>query len=185
MKPNSSLIMTLRSRFPSYKKNLSVYAVIVILLYGWTLRWLGWKLPSWLHYLTGGEISIMFAYAFATVFLESLFVLAVLNIFTALLPKAWFLESFIVNGTLLCSSGLGYLMYFASQFKREADIHIKLLYWFPVVLLGTLFLSFLVRKVGILVEFIEKLADRLIVFLYLLVPLGFLSLFIILFRNLI
>ena len=177
--------MILRSRFSSFQKNLSVYAVIVTLLCGWTLRWLGWKLPSWLHYLTGGEIAIMFVYAFATVFLESLFVLAILNIFAALLPKAWFLDSFVVNGTLLCSSGLGYLMYFASKFRREMDIPTELLYWFPMVILGTLLFSFLVRKVGILVEFFEKLADRLTVFLYLFVPFGIISLLIVLVRNLI
>jgi len=127
----------------------------------------------------------MFVYAFATIFLESLFVLVILNIFAVLLPKAWFLDSFVVSGTLICSFGLGYLMYCASQFRREMDIPMDLFYWFPLVILGALLFSFMVRKVGILVEFFEKLADRLTIFLYLFVPFGIVSLLIVLVRNLI
>jgi len=75
-----------RTRFPSLQENLQVYAVIVAFLYTWTILWLFWELPSWLNFLTVGEILPIFAYALATNLLESLLVLAGLNLVCFLLP---------------------------------------------------------------------------------------------------
>ena len=172
------------SRFPSLQENIQVYAVAATPLYAWSILWLFWQVPSWLNYLTVGEILPIFAYALATNLFESLLILAGLNLLCFLLPQNWFHEWFVARSLLLVLPGLGYLMYFASSFGKEADYPIGLLRWSPVVFIlffiASLFLSrvFAVRNVA------EVIADRLVIFLYLTAPLSLLSLMIVIVRNL-
>ncbi len=50
-------------KFPAFSAILPVYAVIAVPVFGWTVTsWL-WKLPSWLNFLTAGEITAIFFYA--------------------------------------------------------------------------------------------------------------------------
>jgi hypothetical protein len=179
------LTFFLLKRLPPLEKNVPVFAVIVVLIYSWTIRWSFWKLPSWLYYLTAGEIASMFEYAFAANLFESVIALVGLNVLTILLPKTWLRDSFVVSGTILSSAGLSYLMYFASRFGREQDVPVHLLGWFPLFLLAILLLSFLIRKVESLVMIIEKFVDLLVVFLYLFIPLGVISTLLVLIRILV
>ena len=62
-------------RIPSWGKIVPVFAVIVLIVYAWTIIWFFWKLPSWLFFLNAGEILTAFAYSLATNLAESLVVL--------------------------------------------------------------------------------------------------------------
>ena len=165
-------------------ENIQAYAVVATPLYAWSILWLFWQLPSWLNHLTLGEILPIFAYALATNLLESLLVLAGLNLICFLLPKAWFHDSFVARSFLLVSLSLGYLMVFALSFGKEADYPTGLWLWFPVVLVLFLLLSLILGRVLLVKKLTEAIADRLTIFLYLLAPLSILSLLIVIARNL-
>jgi hypothetical protein len=173
-----------RARFPSLQENLQVYAVIVAVLYTWTILWLFWELPSWLNFLTVGEVLPIFAYALATNFLESLLVLAGLNLVCFLLPAHWFHTSFVPRSFLLVASELGSLMVFISLFGKEAE-HPNGLFVGSLVLFGLLVpASLLLGRIPIVKNLAESISGRLTIFVYLLVPLSLLSLLFLLFRNL-
>lgn len=173
-----------RNRFPSLQENLQVYAVIVAFLYTWTILWLFWELPSWLNFLTVGEILPIFAYALATNLLESLLVLAGLNLVCFLLPQHWFYTSFVPRSFLLVASGLGYLMVFITLFGKEAErpggLLIGSLLVFVLLIPGSLFLG----RIPIIKNLADSISDRLTIFVYLLVPLSLLAMLFILLRNL-
>jgi hypothetical protein len=170
-------------RFPTLRENIQVYAVVAVPVYAWTILWLFWELPSWLNFLGIGEIIPIFAYALTTNLLESLLILAGLNFFCFALPKHWFQDSFVARSFLFILPGLGYLMYYASLFGKEVDPPSGLLLSLPLVF-GTLFLlSLFLSKILALKNLAEVIADRLTIFLYLLLPLSLLSVLFVLARN--
>lgn len=175
--------MSIAGRFPSLQDNLRVYAVIVTLIYAWTILWLFWALPSWLYFLTIAEILPVFAYALTTNLLESVLILLGLNLLSALLPQKWFRESFVARSFWLVSLGLGYLMYFASLFGKEEEYPAGLLQWSPLAVLVIFLLTLLLDRVAWIRLLAERIADRLTVFLYVTIPLSIISVLVVIVRN--
>jgi hypothetical protein len=171
------------NRLPSLQENLQVFAVIAAFLYTWTILWLFWELPSWLNFLTVGEVLPLFAYALATNFLESILVLAGLNLVCFLLPQPWFHTSFVPRSFLLVAFGLGYLMVFISLFGKEAEHPPGLWIWSLVIYALLIPASLLLGRTAIVKNLAEFISDRLTIFLYLLVPLSLVSVLFILLRN--
>jgi len=172
------------NRFPSFEENIQVYAVIATPVYAWSILWLFWELPSWLNHLTLSEILPIFAYALATNLLESLILLAGLNLLCFFLPKKWFHDSFVARSFLLVLLGLGYLMYFASLFGLEADYPADLLRWSAVAFVLFFSLSLILGRLSSVRKMTEIVADRLTIFLYFTFPLSLFSLLVIILRNL-
>jgi hypothetical protein len=170
-------------RFPTLRENIQVYAVVAVPVYAWTILWLFWELPSWLNFLAVDEIVPIFAYALTTNLLESVLILAGLNFFCFLLPAHWFQDSFIVRSFLFLLPALGFLMYYASLFKEEVDPPASLLLWSPVVFVACVFASLLLSRIPTVKNLVESIADRLTIFLYLIVPLSLLALLLVLVRN--
>jgi hypothetical protein len=172
------------SRFPTLRENIQVYAVAATPLYAWSILWLFWEVPSWLNHLTVGEILPIFAYALTINLFESLLILAGLNLLCFLLPQKWFHESFVARSFLLVTLGLGYLMYFASSFGKEADYPTGLLRWSPVVFVLFFSISLLLSRVLAVRNLADVIADRLVIFLYLIAPLSLLAFVVVVVRNL-
>jgi len=87
-------------RFPKSQAVLQVYAVIAVMLSGWTITAFLWKLSTWLLTLNMGEILTVFSYAMFINLVESLIVLLLLLIVCFLLPAhilreiLWFEERY-------------------------------------------------------------------------------------------
>jgi hypothetical protein len=171
-------------RLPSLQENTRVYAVIAALLYSWTILWLFWELPSWLNFLSVGEIVPIFAYGLATAFIESVLVLVGLNLLCLLLPRRWFRESFVPRGFLLVALGLSYVMMITFSLGKEAVYPAGLEYWSLLILVVLLPFSLYAGTVRFIRNLTESIADRLTVFLYLIFPLSLLSLLYVILRNL-
>ena len=169
------------SRLPSRQQVTQVYAIIVLLLYGWTMLWFLWKLPSWLGFLTVGEILTVLAYSLSTNFVESLAALCVPVAFALILPRAWFRDAFVARGATMMIASLGALMLAAGNFRNRDELPYLLVgAWRPaLVLLGIAAAAFLAGHVGKLRGLVEALADRATIFLYAALPLSILSILVI------
>jgi hypothetical protein len=44
---------------PGWGQIVPVYAVIVLIVYGWTITWFSWRFPGWLLFLKASEILIV------------------------------------------------------------------------------------------------------------------------------
>ncbi len=176
--------MALFNRFPKISQILPVYALIVLLVYGWTLLWFFWKLPSWLFFMSIGEILGVFAYSIAFNFLESLFVLLIPILLSLLLPKKWFYDTFVARSASLVLLLLGYSMFLTTRFQQEEGYPKTLLMWSVFAMFVILLLVYILGKIPIVGKILEVFSDRAIVFLYLSIPISLISLLVAIFRNL-
>ena len=172
--------MGIFKRFPTLAQLAAVYAVIVLVIYGWTTLWFFWKFPSWLYYLSIWEIVKVFCYSITTNFLESLAMLALPVLLAVLLPKKWFLDGFISRSVTMVIMGLAYMMYLANLFQGKEDYPSAAIQLAPIILLAILLAVFLIGKISILRKLIDGFADRAIVFLYISMPLSLLCLLVVL-----
>jgi len=174
--------LDISSRIPSRDKLLPVYAVIVLMVYSWTILWFYYKLPGWLGFLNVGEVFGIFAYSMTTNFLESLAVLAGITLLSMVLPRKWFSDAFVARGAALAILGLGLMMYIAKQFETKEYYPAELIRWAPAILVAILAFVFLLGRVTLARKGFEVFADRAIIFLYISIPISLLSLITVLIR---
>jgi len=178
------MLTVLKNRLPSLQQIIAVYGLISLIIYCWTLIWFFWKLPSWEYFMNMGEIAIVIAYAVATNFIESLTVLLMLLLLCVVLPAKWFKDFFLSRGSSLVILGLGYMMYISSHIASNNDSYpTNLVRLIPAIGLLILLLTFLIGRISFLRRLFEELADRASIFSYIFPPLGFISLLIIITRN--
>jgi hypothetical protein len=174
--------LDISSRFPKQKEILPVYAIIVVIVYGWTIHRFNYYLSGWLYFLNLGEITSFFAYSMVVNLLESLLVLLALVILAFALPKKWFRDAFVARGVSLSILALGLMMMIANQFKTRDGYPAGLIHWSPILLVligvAVCFLGTQPRASRLL----EFVADRAIIFLYISIPLSIVSLMVVLFR---
>jgi hypothetical protein len=169
-------------RIPSREKIAPVYAVIVLMVYSWTILWFYYNIPAWLGFLNVGDLLSIFTYSMATNFLESLVVLAGIVLFSIILPHKLFLDAFVARGAALAILVLGLMMYIAKQFSTKQYYPAELIRWSPAILLVILVLVFFLGRVPFLRKTLEFFADRAIIFLYISIPVSILSIIAVLYR---
>jgi hypothetical protein len=169
---------------PKLEQLLPVYAVIVVLIYLWSLIHFFWKLPSWIYFLSAGEISVVLAYMIVINLVESLFILLLIIALKVVLSRIWPDDQFIVKGVLLTLVGLGFLIYRNHYFPTKAIYALTWLQLASVIGLGMLVILVPLNKVPAFSRAMDALADRFIIFLYIAIPASAISLLVVLFRNL-
>lgn len=157
---------------------MPVYAVIALIIYDWTIYWFLWQVPAWLYYLNIGEILIVGAYAMVTNLVESLVVLCVPLAASLLLPPAWFRDTFVARGTALVVCLLGCLILLAELFQKRGEYPADAAQLWKLVFAAPLLLAivFLAGRIGGLGRALEWAAERLTVFLFVLLPISIISL---------
>jgi len=170
-------------RIPKSEQIAPVYAVIVVMIYSWSLSRFFWRLPSWLYFSSMGEIAVIFAYMMVVNLIESVLVFLVPILMSIILPQKWFYDRFITKGTLLVSLGLGYLMYFDNHLQYQSPFPLEMVYWTPAITIAILGLVFLIDWLGFLDKVLNELTNRFIIFLYISIPVSLISLLAVLFRN--
>lgn len=163
---------TIVRRFPSQKELIAVYAVIVFALYSWMLMVFAYDLSGLLVFLTLEEIVTQVAYGFASVFLESLFVLFFL-VFTHFL----FPSRFVVLGVVFLLFMFPYAVFAIDLLNGLQNLAwVPWLWGLMIFLLGcVVFVSSLVDRTFAIRKFMENIADRAIIFLYIFLPCSLLS----------
>ena len=170
-------------KIPRWEQVIPVYAVIVMMVYVWSLFQYFWRLSSWLNFSTLGQVGGIYVYTVAVNFIESLLILLALLVLSVILPSKWFSEEFVVKGSTLTLLTLGGLMVF-NQTLFEDILHPSVL--LPKLLAFgavTAFLVFLFGRVGFLKKTMEEVANRMTVFLYIWVPITAISVLVLLVRN--
>lgn len=160
-----------------------MYAVSVTFIYGWTIYWFLWKLPSWSYYLSINEIFLIAVYSAAVNFFESLMVFWASFVLVLIFPKKWFFDRFLTIGSLLSMLIGGSLIYFSSIAEAAKDFSYSLLAQAVLLFAVSVCLAVLAGRVHMISTIVELLADRLKVFLYISVPVSLLSILLIVIRN--
>jgi hypothetical protein len=173
-----------KNRLPRLAQLYPVYAIIVILVYGWTIGWVLWKLPSWLDYLPYGEIGAIFSYLMATNLIESLFVLLVVVVVCFLLPRKWFCEVFVSRGSVFIAATLIPIMFFEYHFDNPVVYSTTFPLYLAQIILAAGVLAFFAGWIRAVRKVVESIAENAVIFLYLSVPISLLCVIVVVFRNL-
>lgn len=177
----------LTERFPDAQSILGVFAVIVSLIYSWTLITSFYKVPSWLLFLTLGQILSIYAYSFSLDLIESALILMGIlllefTIFFPLKNKEEFQSRSIVMVFLLLVSSGARLLIYKSLESSEAFINSERLWWVLTLALGAPF-AIMMSKNKALRTVLESIAERTMILLYVYMPISFLALLVVLARN--
>lgn len=175
----------MQQRLPEFRAILQVYAVIAVLFAGWTITAFLWKLSAWLLLLNLSEIFTIFAYAMVANFLESLIILLILLVLCGLLPPRVLREDFVVRGTLCAIGLIGAIMAFVGlhmQFGIQSGMRL-LLGPFVVFLVTAILLRLSLHRQRVR-SIASWLSDRMLVFLFILVPLFLVMSIYVISRNL-
>ena len=175
--------MNFAKRIPNLEQITRIYAVAVVMIYPWSISRFFWRLPSWLYFSSVSDIAATFAYMTVVNLLESLLVLLAPLFLSVVLPQNWFYDHFVTKGTLLVLFGLGYLMYFANHLQYQTPFPVQLFTWTPVIAIAILILVFLIGQFRFLDRILDEVTNRLLIFLYISIPVSLLSFVVVLIRN--
>jgi len=173
----------LKNHLPGFQDILSVYGVIMIIIYGWTLYWYLWKLPSWLYFMPVSDILVVYAYDLAVNFIETLIMLALPLTLSLILPVAWYRDRFVSRSAVIVIVLLLGLMKYVGILTTLYDLPPGLLRPIGLGLVGTTLLAFLVGRVAFLRKIMDEVANRATIFVYIFGPLTAISFLVILVRN--
>ena len=176
-------ILSIIKKIPKLKEIAPVYAVIVMMIYPWTLTRFFWKLSSWILFASVGDLAALFAYMVVVNLLESILVLLVPLVLSIILPHKWFYDRFKTRSISLILFGLGFLVYLNRNLHADSPFPLTLVRLIPIAAVGILILAFLVDQVGFLRRVLDALANRLTIFLYISIPVSVIALLVVLIRN--
>lgn len=175
--------MILLIRLPKKENIVQVYAVIVVLFYSWTIITSFKDLSTnWLLYFNIADMVSLFAYSLIGAFLESLVSIFALLLIGFILPFRRFNENFVLYGSILSFALAGSLIHLYSQ-TLTFGILDKVGIW-AAVFLGTVIALMSLGKIfPVIGRIVQSIAERLVVFLYIYLPLTAISILIVLVRN--
>jgi hypothetical protein len=180
---------SLKARLPTRQEALTVFSVIVFIVFSWTLYRVFWWVPSWLEYLSIWSILIILAYVLAFALFESLAVFSLIVFLGLLYPKKYFKDQFVVQGSAL-SALLGVVAFLV---QRKIGLIYRLELWqtltYPaLILIGVIalvpILSIVFKRINRLSRLALVIAERMTIFAYLYVPLGLIGAVVVIVRNL-
>lgn len=176
-------ILSIVNKIPKLEEIAPVYAVIVMMIYPWTLTRYFWKLSSWILFASVGDLAALFSYMVVVNLLESLLVLLAPLAMSVILPRKWFYDHFKTRSVAVVLFGLGFLIYLNRNLHADSVFPLTLVRWTPVAAIAILALAFLVDQVGFFRRLLEELSSRLTVFLYISIPVSAIALLVVLIRN--
>ncbi len=175
--------MSLLNRFPKWEQIISVYAVGVTILYSWGfLAAIKELIRNWSLYLGVSDLLGMFAYILAGTFLESLLLIFALLLISFILPRIIFADRFILRGTILTITFLSSVIYLY-KLMLPYEVLENINKWSIFFASFTILLMVLGESSQFIARSIESIANRCIVFLYIYLPVSFISIIVILVRN--
>lgn len=179
------MLNTLQNRIPATQHIVNLFAAATFLVYTWTLFTSFWKLPSWLFFLQGSEIVSIYAYAFVVNFLESILLILIALLPALFLPRHWWADAFTPKGftliLIILSSALLHLSLYRTPDTRAIFVSGQFIWWAATLLLSIL-LTWFVGRVSWVRSALERLADQLVIFLYIYLPLTAVAFLIVLAR---
>jgi hypothetical protein len=179
---------SIQDRFPKREELLSVLSFTALVVFGRMLYVFSWKVPSWINYLNVGEILSELSYALTVSLFETLFYVAVLALIAFALPSRWLRDAFAIRGIWGIAVWLGsWIVYFSRMASLGMELGFSVLNylypWLAVTLVLMLVAALLATHIRFMTRAALWLADRTLVFLYLVTPASLIGLIVVLVRN--
>jgi hypothetical protein len=175
----------MKNRIPSIQEIIPVYAVVSFIIYGWTSVMFFWKLPSYSDFLTPAEIFGALSYSVFTNLIESLILISGLLCLYALLPPRYFRNTFTAFGSIATTIFLVSIMLYQRHYANaRLDYTSGIRFWAIVTMIAILLFIFVTAKINFVRTAIVSIADRMVIFLYIFIPLSVICVLDVIIRNL-
>ena len=171
-------------RFPARNEIIPVLGATVFACFSWTILNFINKLSSFILYFNLGEILAIFAYMMAFALLESLAFIGLVVLISGLLPSNWLKEGFAFKGFIIAAVAAVAAILFQRALRDDFPSALMLLTSSVVPLLVIGILIFLVGSMPRVQSLLLNIAERLSILLFLYLPIGVLSLLVVVYRNL-
>ncbi|MGD2148904.1 MAG: hypothetical protein PVH41_19585 [Anaerolineae bacterium] len=173
VKARCAALAVLRRRCPTKQESISLFAACAFPVHSWAVLWFLHRLPSWILFLKPWDLVGIFAYVQAFALFESAVLFLIVVALSLVLPGMAPDHSLVSRG---CVIVLVHAFWILVLHGVGGDIpswgRFRVLF-----LLGLYLVSFgsslaLVYRSSHVAEYLEMLAERLVVMLYVYVPLG-------------
>jgi hypothetical protein len=161
-----------------------VFAVAVFVCYSWSLFGFFNKFSSFILYFTLAEIGNIFAFIMTFALLESLTATGIVVLLSAILPSAWLRDEFAFKGSVFLAVATAASILFQKILSGHYPSVLALVLCFtsPFVLIA--FLIYWIPSKPRLQNLLLNIQDRLLIMLFFYVPIGIISMIVVLYRNL-
>ncbi|RJP52713.1 MAG: hypothetical protein C4583_06110 [Anaerolineaceae bacterium] len=173
----------LKRGLPAKSEMFLVLSTAAFLIFTWSVRTLFFNFPAFLLSYTIGEILVIAAYMLAFALFETLLATLLLIIMSALLPGGIFKEGFSYKASFFLIAFGAVSIHMQNVMTNQPTTDFLLLelgraltLWLVPVLLT--------RYVNVVRKIVLDILDRLIIFSYIYLPLGIVSLLVVAFRLL-
>jgi hypothetical protein len=182
----------IRKRAPVRAEILSVFNVVLFVLFGWSIRGFLFEIPSFLLYLGLGDISAILFYMMAFALFESVLVTGGLVFVSMVFPSNWLKVGFAYKGFLIvivATIGLilfqGYykIGFFQNLVQNDYSPFQPVFIGLIVSLIGLSSLFWLFHNKPRLQNYLSNFIEQFSVFTYIYVPLGVIGILMIFVRN--
>jgi hypothetical protein len=182
----------LRRKLPGRAEVLSVFNVLIFVVFGWSIRGFLFEIPSFLLYLNLGDMAAVVFYMMAFAFLECIFLTGGLVLVSLILPSNWFKTGFGYKGFLIILVATSCFILFQGYYKVGFFQNFLNNDYSPLrpvligmgsglVVLGGLFWLFHNRPR--LQKYLSTFIEQFSVFSYIYVPLGVIGILVVFVRN--
>jgi hypothetical protein len=182
-KKGLNALTNLRRFFPENREIFLVFGVVLFAVHSWSIRAFLYNLPSLILYMNIGQVTSVFAYMMAFAFMESLLVIGLLILISAILPPNWFRNKFASKSflTILVGALLAIDIRISTPNRYPG---MEFLFWrvllSAVILIASLLAMHYFRPVQKGIDFI---LEQMTIMTYIYLPIGVFSLVIVLARN--
>lgn len=169
-------------RLPDWRQILPVMGVIAFPIYTWGILGYLWRIPSLLLNLSLADTFGVGAYLLSFALLETLAVTLILLALSFVLPQPWLRDQFIPMGTAIALMLAIWALTLQWSMKYRAWTLVLLALWNLAFVLLCIFVFRLVHRRPKMKYHLASLADRLVVLMYLYLPLSLVSLVVVAIR---
>ena len=180
--------MKILTKFPNRQELLPVFSLILFIVSSWTIFRMFFQIPSWLFSHTKLDMFFLAAYVFAFALMESVILLGFILLINLILPRRFLKDQFVAAGSLLviaCTIWALVLQYQADGFGRRTILELSawlFLFFFTLILLS-FGANFIINRYNRVRDALEAIADRTVIFAWIYIPVGIISLGIVFVRN--
>jgi hypothetical protein len=174
----------IRKRFPHRSEVIAVFGVAVFMCFTWTMIGFFNKLSSFILYFTLGEIANIFAFMMAFALLESLVAAGLLLLLSVVLPSSWLKEGFAFKGFVILLVATLTAILFQKALRDYFPSLQMLLSYSVLPLLAIALLLWVVHSRPKIQNILLSVQDRILIMLFIYVPIGVLGLMVVMAHNL-
>jgi hypothetical protein len=171
----------IKNRFPDRRDSTLVFSAAVFAVFTWTVRGFIYQVPSFILYFGVWDVFGILALQFTFALLESAFVAGLFILFGALLPAKWLKTGFGYKGFITVVVAAIAFIYLKGAMTNQPTVQFFVT-TFVVTFLAWLGLILAAHFWNRFQRLVLDLADRLSIFLYIYLPLGLLSVVVVMIR---